>query len=123
MKAIPFSIENAWSVFGECTGLLHDDGIHLCLEFETSLFWIYKTGVRTVKVPVAEIADVKYEKQLLHGRIVIQTTRLALLQNVPGARQGRVELTIARADRAAAEQFVTGLYIQDQEASKNLVVE
>jgi hypothetical protein len=110
MNAIPFRIESAYGMFGECTGLLRDEGTYLSLEFESTLFWYFRTGIRTVKIPTSDVADVTFSKGLVNATIVIQASRLETLRDVPGSNQGRVELKIARRHRISAQQFVSGLY-------------
>ena len=48
--------------------------------------------------------------------IVLQAARMETLQDVPGMSQGRVELSVARKDRDAAEQFVAGLHQEEEPA-------
>jgi len=43
-------------------------------------------------------------------KIVIQVAKMETLKNFPGMSQGRIELSIARKDRKAAEEFVDDLY-------------
>jgi hypothetical protein len=117
MNAIPFTIDAAFGVFGECTGLLRDDGSHLSLEFESWLFWCFNTGIRKVAIPTSEVAEVIFAKHLFSASIVIQSSRLETVRDVPGANQGRIELKIERKHRDAAEKFVAGLYRSDAGAT------
>src|SRR5262245_60903702 len=113
MNMVPFTIGDLYGGFGECHGLLRDEGEQLCFEFQTkdSLAGLIKSRVREVRVPVKELVSVTLPKGWL-GRswlgvtMVIQATRLKTLKDVPGTTQGRVELSIARKDRDAAEQLV-----------------
>ena len=47
------------------------------------------------------------------AKIVIQATNMDAFQNVPTASQGRVELSIAKKDHVAAEDFVASLHDND----------
>jgi hypothetical protein len=49
--------------------------------------------------------------------IVIQAAKLETLRDVPRSSQGRVELSIARKDRDAAEKFVANLHESDEAKS------
>lgn len=112
MNAIPFTIDNVYSGFAECSGLLRDEGSALCLEFETvdGLFHFFRSGVKQVRIPATEIVSVTADKGWVSGSIVIQTSRLESVKAVPNMQQGRIVLKIARKDRAAAEKFVDSLH-------------
>lgn len=120
MNSVPFSID-LYAGFGQCDGLLRDEGTHLALEFQTkdTLAGILKTSVQQVRIPLKDLVAVTLTKGWFGAswsgvKIVLQAARMETLQNVPGMSQGRVELTVARDHRKAAEQLVYGLY---QEAS------
>lgn len=110
MNPIPFRIDAAYGICGECSGLLRDDGTHLNLEFESLLFWFFNTGIRTVKIPTTEVTEVTLKKGLFNVLITIQASRLETVKDIPGANQGRIELKIERKHRELAEKFVAGLY-------------
>ena len=67
-----------------------------------------------------EVGAIHLEYQLFDGllgvlrsgvkqKIVIQATTMEAVRKVPGMSQGRIELKIDRADRAAAQTLVDGL--------------
>jgi hypothetical protein len=121
MNTVPFTVGKLYAGFGECHGLLHDEGDHLCLEFQTkdTVAGIFKSGVKRVRVPLAELASVTLTKGWLGTswcgvKIVLQAAKMETLKDVPGMSQGRVELSIARKDRHAAEKLVADLYEQVQ---------
>lgn len=49
-------------------------------------------------------------------KIVIQAARLDVLQEMPGASQGRLELSISAKDHEAAEKFVADLHQHDEKS-------
>jgi hypothetical protein len=119
-NAVPFTIE-VFGGLGKCEGLLRDEGEHVTLEFQTSdtVAGILKTGIRQVRIPLPELVSVTLTKgwfgaSWLGVKIVLQATRLETLQDVPGMSQGRVELSVARKDRDAAERLVADLYQDEQ---------
>ena len=123
---VPFMLDNLYAGLGKCDGLLRDEGDHLCLEFQIrdSLAGILKTGVRQVRVPLKDLASVTLTKgwlgmTWLGVKIVIQAGRLEVLKDMPGASQGRIELSIARKDRDAAEAFVADLYGEGEPEERN----
>jgi hypothetical protein len=117
MNAVPFTIGSLYAGLGECQGLLRVEGDRLCLEFQVkdTVAGILKSGVRCVRVPLKELATVTLTKGWLGAswlgvKIVIQGTSMETFKDVPGMSQGRVELSIARKDRDAAERFVDDLH-------------
>jgi hypothetical protein len=117
MIMVPFTIDDLYGGLGECHGLLRDEGETLCFEFQTqdSLAGLIKSRVREVRVPVKELVSVTLTKGWLGTTwlgvtIVIQAAKLESLKDVPRSSQGRVELSIARKDREAAEKFVANLH-------------
>jgi hypothetical protein len=117
MNMVPFTIGDLYGGLGECHGLLRDEGEHVCLEFQTqdSLAGVIKSRVQEVRAPVKDLVSVTLTKGWLGTTwlgvtIVIQAARLETLKDVPGVMQGRVELSIARKDRDAAERFVADLH-------------
>lgn len=118
MNMVPFSIE-VYGGLGECHGLLRDEGTHLAFEFQVTdaVAGFLKTGVRHVRVSLSDLLSVSLCKGWFSTKIVVQAARMDVLQDLPGMTQGRVELRIARKDRAAAEALVAGLYQEDQPTS------
>jgi hypothetical protein len=121
MNMVPFTIGDLYGGLGECHGLLRDDGDHLAFEFQTqdSLAGIIRSNVKEVRVPLKELVSVTLTKGWLGTTwlgvtIVIQAARLETLKDVPGMNQGRVELSIARKDRDAAERLVADLHEPDK---------
>ena len=117
MRCVPFSIPELYAGFGECRGMLYDEQSVLRFEFQVQdkLAGLLKSKVKSVRIPVEQIVSVQLTKgwfgsTWLGVKIVIQSTSLDALKELPGVTQGKVELTIARADVAAAETFVNGLY-------------
>ena len=117
MNAVPFMLERLYGGFGQCDGLLRDEGDHLALEFQIkdALAGILKTGVRQARIPTAELVSVTLTKGWLGNTwlgvsINLQAARMETFKDLPGATQGRLELRVARKDVAAAEQFVAGLH-------------
>src|SRR5262249_10159901 len=117
MNAVPFTIGDLYAGFGECHGLLRDEGEYLSFEFQTrdTVAGIIKSSVNQVRVPLKELVSVTLTKgwlgtSWLGVKIVIQAAGLETLKNVPGMSQGRVELSIARRDRDVAEKFVIDLH-------------
>jgi hypothetical protein len=116
---VPFTIET-WAGFGECRGLVRDDGENLVLEFQVSdsVAGLLKLPLKQVRVPIRALASVQLTKGWLGTTwlgvtIVLQGTSLETFKALPTASAGRVELRIAGKDAAWAEKFVAGLHEND----------
>jgi hypothetical protein len=121
MNTVPFALDKIWAGFGKGGGLLRDEGTHLCLEFqlEDAVVGAFKSGVKQVRVPLKDLVSVTLTKgwfgQKWAGvRIVIQAARMDVLQDMPTASQGRIELSVSRKDYDAAEKFVADLHQKDE---------
>lgn len=73
-----------------------------------------------MRIPLRDLVSVTLTKGWLGStwlgvKTVLQAARMDVFQDLPGASQGRIELSVARKDRDAAEKFVTNLH--EQEAS------
>ncbi len=119
MNSVPFTVK-LYGGFGECQGLLRDEGEYITIEFQTvdTVAGILKSGIRQVRVPLKDLTAVTLTKGWLGTSwmgvtIVLQAARIETLKDVPGMIQGRVELSVARKDRDAAERFVADLH-QDE---------
>jgi hypothetical protein len=122
MNTVPFTLDHVWGGFGEGGGLLHDEGNHLRLEFEIKdgVFGAIKSGLKQTTIPFADLVSVTLTKgwlgtSWLGVKIVIQCRRMDVLQDVPGANQGRLELCISRKNVDLAERFVANLHEPDDD--------
>jgi hypothetical protein len=117
MRSVPFSLPSLYAGFGEGHGVLFDEQEALRFEFQVKdkLGGWLKGKVKNVRVPVNQIVSVQLTKGWLGStwlgvKIIIQASGLEVLRDIPGASQGKLELSVARNDVAAAEAFVDGLY-------------
>lgn len=116
MKTIPFSISHSklkgWPKTRH--GLLHDEGEHLRLEFrvEDGLELVLPGVVQQVRIPVRELASVRFEPAwlLFSPKIILQANRLGMFESGPEGMSGRLELYVARDDGDAAQRFVAALH-------------
>jgi hypothetical protein len=115
MNVVPFKFKTGrfYDFVAEGRGLLKDEGEYLTLEFQQQDVWlgIFKSAVEWIRVPVNEVVSLELTKgwlsdYSLSAPLILQTTNLQLLDDMPAASQGRVQLKIARKDMEAAERFV-----------------
>jgi len=115
MNAVPISLGEMYEGFANCHGLVRDEGDHLCLEFQMqdSLVGLVKSGIKEVRIPLADLASVALERHWfgLATNLVIQVSRMDSVKDVPGMSQGRLALGVARKDREAAAKFVAELHV------------
>jgi hypothetical protein len=123
MNAVAVSLGSQYGGLAECEGLLHDEGDHLVLEYqikEAVFGGILKSDVREARIPRDTISSVMLRKTWLglKTELVIQTTRMAPVGDVPGMSQGQLVLGVSEKDRPAAEKFVADLRLPDPSAAK-----
>ena len=110
MTAIPFLIDDACAGFAHCHGLIRDEGETLVIEFQTqdAIAGVIKTDVREARIPLQEIAGIALNKSWFgfSNKLSIQLASMKQVTGLPGMRQGRFLLPIARVDRDAAESLV-----------------
>jgi hypothetical protein len=117
MDTVPFKLSDVFAGFGEGEGLLHNEGTHLCLEYQIKdgIVGALKSEICQLRVPMEDLVSVTLTKgwfgtKWLGVKIVIQTDRMDALQDMPGASQGRIALSISGKDYEAAEDFVYQLH-------------
>jgi hypothetical protein len=115
MNVVPFKLHTGgfYDFLFEGRGLLKHEGDYLTLEFQQQDVWfgIIKSAVQSIRVPVNEVVSLELTKGWLGAYslcapLMLQTTNIQLLDDLPAASQGRVQLKIARKDVEAAERFV-----------------
>jgi hypothetical protein len=115
MNVVPFKFQTGgfYDFVAEGRGLLKDEGDYLTLEFQQQDLWIgvFKSAVQSIRIPVNEVVSLELGKGWLGAYslcvpLVLQTTNIERLDNLPPSSQGRVQLKIARKDIEAAERFV-----------------
>jgi hypothetical protein len=115
MNVVPFKFQfgGFYDFVSEGRGLLKDEGDYLTLEFQQQDVWlgIFNSAVQSIRVPVNEVVSLELSKGWLGAyslcaSLMLQTTNIQLLDDLPAASQGRVQLKIARKDIEAAERFV-----------------
>ncbi len=77
------------------------------LEFEAKILGLMKTGVKEVRVALAEINDVKFKKGVLKfgAKIDIRLKSFAKVSEIPN-QDGKIRLQISREDFIRADETV-----------------
>lgn len=114
------------SVERQAEGLVRLETNTLGLEFERAVVTTtmdgegYSTdrtggGIDELEIPLELIASVRVRRRWFLPRLQVETTRVRLLEGVPGARQGHVDLRIRHRDVQAARQLVLEVEVRQAE--------
>jgi hypothetical protein len=123
MNAVPVWMGYQYGGLAECVGLLRDEGDHVVLEYQTKEAFVgdmFRSNVREARIPRDILSSVTLRKIWLglKTELVIQTTRMEPVADVPGMSQGRLVLGIANGDRSAAEKLVADLRLPGPSPAK-----
>jgi len=114
MNAVPVWLGYQYGGLAYCEGMLRDEGDHLVLEYQSKeavVGGMLKSNVREARIPSDILSSVTLRKTWLglKTELVIQTTRMEPVADVPGMSRGRLVLGVAKTDRPAAEKIVADL--------------
>lgn len=106
---IPFKTQSPQG-FKEIEGIGKFSSAGIVLEFEAKILGLIKTGVKEVRLPLAEILDIKFKKGFFKfaAKIEIRLKSFAKLNELP-SKDGKVSLKIPRDDFERAEDAVKTL--------------
>jgi hypothetical protein len=107
--SIPFKIEGAHGGFSVVNGMAKVSRAGVVLEFEAKIFGMMKTGVKEVRVPIAEIEDLKIKKRFFKFTLEIWLNNFKTVSEIPN-KDGRVILQITKDDRLRAQQAIKVLH-------------
>ena len=80
----------------------------IVIEFEAKIFGIMKTGIKEIKIPLAEIEEVRVSKKFFKHTLEIWLNNFRTLSEIPN-KDGRIILQISKADRTRAERAASVL--------------
>ncbi len=107
--SIPFKTESAHGLT-QVNGVAKFSPAGIVLEFESKLFGMIGGGVKEVRIPLAEILDIKFRKGFLKlgTKIEVRTRTFAKLAELPNT-DGKLILKLVRDDfergRSAVDQL------------------
>ena len=107
--SVPFKTESGHGLT-QVTGIAKFSPAGIVLEYESKLLGLIARGVKEVRVPLAEILDVKFRKGVFKrgAKIEIRTRTIAKLAELPN-NDGKLILKLIRDDfergKAAVEQL------------------
>src|SRR5262245_48167197 len=102
--SVPFKTESGLS---SVNGIAKFSSAGIVLEFESKLFGILGGGVKEVRLPLAELLDVKFRKGFMKrgAKVEIRTRTFAKLAELPN-KDGKLTLKLVPDDYERAEQAV-----------------
>jgi hypothetical protein len=108
---VPFKLPDLYAGFAEGKGLAKASDSELILEFvvEDSVINVFKTGVKEIHIPRAEIDVIQLRRGWFGEKLRIRVKSMRWLADLPGCDTGEVTLRVARRDRAQAANLVQAL--------------
>ncbi len=104
--SVPFKAEK-YHGLSEVNGIAKFSSAGIVLEFEAKLFGLIGSGVKEVRLPLAELLDIKFRKGFLKrgAKIEIRMRSFAKLAELPNS-DGKIILKIVRDDFERAHEAV-----------------
>lgn len=98
----------------EASGIAHIHSDSIVLEYQTSdpIIGVIKSGVKTIRLPIEDIARVRVVNGWFSTKFIIQMRSLQPLQPLGYHTQGQIKLRLERADRDLAQQAVNQIRLQ-----------
>lgn len=105
MMRVPFKLPK-FSDWNEGDGFVYIDGDYLVVEYYILNLGILRSNARFVKADRAVVKGLEARRGWFRDRLIIETTSIQFMREVPGKHSIGVELKTKRKDRAVVEQFV-----------------
>ncbi len=105
--AIPFSLSEAYAGFGTAEGILHFENQELSIEFEATLLGLFEGGIKTVSIPLTDLLRIEFKKGWFQSTLHLQAKSMKAFEGIPGTKQGKLYLVIAKSDQSTAEHLAT----------------
>lgn len=107
--SVPFKTESAHGLTS-INGVAKFSAAGIVLEYESKIFGVIPGGVKEVRVPVAELLDVRFKKGLFRygAKIEFRTKTFATLAELPN-NNGKVTLKLLKDDFERGEAAVAQL--------------
>jgi hypothetical protein len=116
MQWVPFTLSSPVAGAPDGRGMLYDEVSQLRLEYQLDQNNAdHRAELKQLRIPMAEVISVYvmkgWQKSNWVGvKIVLQLSKPEKFKHVPGVHQGRLELSVSKANAPLAEAFVHGLY-------------
>ena len=107
--SVPFFINDLYGGFAVARGVLRSGPEDLVLEFNTkdNVVGLLSTGVKQVRIPIAEIESIRLQQRLGRATLRLRTMSMASVVDIPGYSEEGASLRIARRYRNDAKALVS----------------
>lgn len=102
---IPFKLPK-FSDWDEGDGFMYLDGDLLVIEYYILNLGLLRSKAHFVKAERAVVKGFETHREWFRDRLIVETTSIQLMQEVPGKHTIGVELKTKRKDREVVDQFV-----------------
>ncbi|NNE34020.1 MAG: hypothetical protein HKN13_02215 [Rhodothermales bacterium] len=102
MISIPFEIDEIHGGLSEAKGVLRLEDEFLVFQVQTITLGMFKQDPELIKIEIAALEEIRFEKKLVSDRIYIRPKKLQLLDVMPGKHGIEVALKIKRKNRTRA---------------------
>ena len=112
--SVPFEIANVYGGLAECHGLIRavEDGLQLEFQAKDGIFGVLKSGVKNTLFAWQDLTGLECRLGWFRVRLILTTRSLSVLEGVPGAENCRLDLNVARKDRAVAKSLATAVSLR-----------
>jgi hypothetical protein len=113
LPSLPFSIPHVYEGLANAKGIVRVESAELILEFEVKdgFVGMIKSGVREVRIPFDDLADLELHKGWFSTKLSIRTRRMTASSRIPGSDGTMAQLHLSRRDRQTAEVLVSTLLL------------
>jgi hypothetical protein len=120
METLSFHTADSFGGLAETSGILSLEGDSLVLEFEMkdALMGVIRTGPRTVRLPVTDLAEVGLRLGWFQQRLVLRSRNLRVFADLPGRDGAELVLYCRRRDRVTMQHVYAA--VQERLTSASL---
>lgn len=114
---LPFTLIDAYHGFAEGGGLIFLQKDKLCIEVQVkdAFFGAIKSGVKEYRIPLVEIIDIAYKRNMFLSRLNLRVSSLKWLDAFPGAKDSEIKLKIKRKDKELVLHLVSHIKLRISE--------
>jgi len=104
MDSVPFHFSEIYGGLADSEGLLSISSDALTLEFQIKdgLIGAFKSRVKRVELPFAQIREVQLQSNMLGANLTVVADSMQLVEDVPNAKQGEFKVKFPRSHRRQA---------------------
>lgn len=101
MESVPFQFPEVYGGLADSEGLLSISSDTLTLEFQIKdgLIGAFKSKVKRVELPFAQIREVQLQSNMLGTNLTVAVDSMQLVEDVPNAKQGEFRMKFPRSHR------------------------